>query len=362
MSTEQKPTIGTIDDFLGAIETPSEQTPQEKDISDFLGDVEEKPADDVEPTETDLKPAEEEKEAEKEKEVIAPTTDVYSSLVSDYIEDGEWEDVILEINGEEVQLSTLTTIDKDTFKEIKDAQKQLQEEKRKTSHISIEGLDETTLNLIKIKKEGGDISPLLQKEAELVHPLKGYDLENPEVQEALLRWDLTQKGEEEDVIEYKIGKYKKEFTLDTESQKIVNKVDQNFKKEVEDNLAKQREENKAKEEAQKLERKALTEVYKSFNLKDSVAKNLLDTATKYDQHGLAEVDRLFFKAKKNPEYFAQVAYMLKDPKGFEEFKGIKAKNETALKTVKILSTIERKATNATVDKNKDDAWSDFAQK
>ena len=71
------------------------------------------------PEESD--PPAQELDEEEEKANPSQNPTVYAELLSTYIQEGDWEDAIVEIEGEEVQLSELKSVDKETFLQIKAA-------------------------------------------------------------------------------------------------------------------------------------------------------------------------------------------------------------------------------------------------
>ncbi len=352
----------TLADFL-EIEVPA-QKEEVTPLKDFLED---KPAE-VE-TEVEVEeevdkiaehkaPAQEKTEPTPEKEVAVKQPTFYTDMVRDFLEDGEWEDGNIEIedeNGETqtIQLSDLKDVNAALFKQIKAGQKALKEEELKANFVSVKGLDETTKKLIEAKKAGADIRGLIQYDADLVHPLKGYDVEDPTVQENLIRWNLTNRGEDADDIEYKIQKYKKNFILDTEAGKIVNIINADYDNKVTQTLEEQKKQNSDIIEAQKLFRKTTQDVYKGYKLTESLTKTLVDNAAKFDETGLTMADRAYFDAKNNPEFYAQVVFLLSDEKAFNEYKGVKIKNQVAAETIMKISKIPKQAANTAMKKEND---------
>jgi len=283
----------------------------------------------------------------EEVKIITPSFN-YTDLVKEYIEDGEWEDVELELEegAEPVILSELKEITPELFKSIRAAQKQLKDEKLKSNYISIEGLDETTKKLIDIKKKNGDITELLQIQAEFVNPLQGLDLDNEKVQEDLVRQKYSYQGIDADIIEMKIKKLKENVTLDLEAKKVAEEINSNYSKIVEQKATERQKEIEESQEEQKKFKKSMTEAFREFELKDSLVKNLVDYTAKFDETGLSEVDKMFFQAKSNPALFAKVAFMLSDEKAFNEFMGVKIKNKANVDAVKTILKINPRATNA----------------
>lgn len=320
------------------LETPTEVV--QEDIATFLSA----------PTE------EEPKEKPQPKAEEAPkTSNFYNDLVKDFIEEGDWVDGDIEIekDGEIVNVP-ISELDftPELFKQVKELQKSKRQEDIDSKYISLEGIDDTTKKMIELKKAGGDISELIKAEAQFVHPLKGLDLNDERIQEGLVRQKLISLGLDDDIIDYKINKLKEGLVLDKEADKIIEEVNTNFDNFVEQRKQEQEEQLKVVQEEQKKFKKEVTDIYRKFELKDTLVKSLVENIAKTDEYGLSTVDRLFFDAKKqNPELFAKVSFLLSDEEKFNEFLGIKIKNDVKKETVRTIFKLNPKtATSAAVEK------------
>lgn len=311
------------------------------------------------PEESD--PPAQELDEEEEKANPSQNPTVYAELLSTYIEEGDWEDAIVEIEGEEVQLSELKSVDKETFLQIKAAQKEAQQERLKEKYIDIEGLDETDLELINLKKSGGDWTYLLKQEAEMVHPLEGLDLENENTQLWLLAEQYKSQGMDQEAINMQLQSDKKNFKLDEKAKKVVDNINNAYKELVAaESKKKQQEQERIQQERKELA-KNLRENYKSMKLSDSAIKRYVETATKDLGGGKTKLDSLVDSYKNDPEKLAKLAYFLEDEKGFLEFNGAKQKNKQSLKTIKLISQTQKqtkdKAKTVEEDENDNDPWS-----
>lgn len=311
------------------------------------------------PEESD--PPAQELDEEEEKANPSQNPTVYAELLSTYIQEGDWEDAIVEIEGEEVQLSELKSVDKETFLQIKAAQKEAQQERLKEKYIDIEGLDETDLELINLKKSGGDWTYLLKQEAEMVHPLEGLDLENENTQLWLLAEQYKSQGMDQEAINMQLQSDKKNFKLDEKAKKVVDNINNAYKELVAaESKKKQQEQERIQQERKELA-KNLRENYKSMKLSDSAIKRYVETATKDLGGGKTKLDSLVDSYKNDPEKLAKLAYFLEDEKGFLEFNGAKQKNKQSLKTIKLISQTQKqtkdKAKTVEEDENDNDPWS-----
>lgn len=293
------------------------------------------------------------KEAKKEAPA-APKQSVYSDLIKDYIEDGDWTDGAIEIedeNGEvkQVNLLDLKDVTPEQFKQIKAGQKALRDEEFKSKYISVDKLDETTRKIIEIKQAGGDTRELFQMQAEIVNPLDNLDLEDERVHEYLVRQKLSANPDlDQDDIDNKVRKLKANFTLDTEAKKIINEVNTNFTSVVEQKQKEHAAILEKVQEEQKTFKKQMTQTYKDLKLNDNIVKNLVENTSKFDEYGLTNVDKAFFESKKNPELFAKIAYLILDEKGFNEYQGVKVKNDVTKETLKTIFKISPKVSKANI--------------
>ena len=275
------------------------------------------------------------------------STSFYDNLVLEMINDGDWVDGEVELeDGSSVMLSEMKGVSAEVFKQIKENQKQLQKEDFDKKYISVDGLDETTKKMIELKKAGGDITPLLHAEAQFVNPLKGLDLDDDRIQAELVAQKYFNMGLDQDTIDFKIKKLIKDNQLDTEAHKIVSEVNKNYDAYVEAEKNKQVEIRNAQIEEQKVFKKSITEVVKNLGIeKESVTKKLIDTITKIDDNGLAELDKLYFESKKDPEKHSKLALFLADADTFYKIITHKTKLETTKGDVNKLFKISTKASN-----------------
>ena len=275
------------------------------------------------------------------------STSFYDDLVLDMIKEGDWIDGEVELeDGSSVMLSEMKGVSAEVFKQIKENQKQLQKEEFNKKYISVDGLDETTKKMIELKKAGGDITTILQYEAQVVNPLKGLDLDDDRIQAELVAQKYFNMGLDQDTIDFKIKKLIKDNQLDTEAHKIISEVNKNYDAYVESEKNKQLEIRNAQIEEQKVFKKSITEVVKNLGIeKESVTKKLIDTITKTDDNGLAELDKLYFESKKDPEKHSKLALFLADTDTFYKIITHKTKLETTKGDVNKLFKISAKASN-----------------
>lgn len=343
MSDKNQKNVLTFEDFFNM---SSDDQKIETETEDVLA---QQIAEEITPP----KPEEEENKSAEEEEIKPepksqeeppqpPAPSAYEELLKDYIEAGEWEDAVVEIDGEEIQLSELKGVDKDTFLQIKNTQAEIAKEKTKDKYVDVDGLDETTLKLIDIKKKGGDISSLLQYEVENIHPLQGLDLENENTQMYLLFEKYKSQGMDEEAAKRQLAYDKENFQLDTKAGKVIDEINNSYKAMVSAQAEEQSKKVREIEEANRELAKNVREFYKTFEIKETSIKRFTDTATKKDKQGNTKLDSLLEQAKKDPEKLAKLAFFLEDEKGFLEFNGAKQKNKQNLRTIKLVTQTGKK--------------------
>jgi len=293
-------------------------------------------------------------------------TNQYIDQAKFLIEKGYWKDLDVEIeeNGEKktVPISELE-ITPELFEQLDEAQKKEQKEEFASKYIDAEGVDETTKKLIELKKKGGDISELIQMDAEFVNPIKNLDLDSQEVQEYLVRQKYQSLGWKPNHIELEIAELKENLTLDSEALKIAEEVNSNFDKVVESKLQERTEAVEKQIAEQKVFQKSISSAYKDLNLKESLVKSLVENTAKFDEYGLANVDKVFFELKKDPEKFARIAFHILDEEGFNEFQGVKVKNKVTSEQVrKVITLTPRTATSKEVRGGEDKLKEFFQEK
>lgn len=285
------------------------------------------------------------------KDVVTPSSEK-NSIVKRYLEDGYWEDVIVKIQTEdgtekEVPISELEDVDDDTFKQLKDAQENLKKTDFESKYISKEGLDEKTLKLIEIARNGrfDEIQDLLKVQTEIVHPLQGLDTSDEKVQEWIVAQTLKNQGLDDIVISNTIKQYKDNLILDQKADAVVQQIDKMYNEQVDLKLKEVEQQKIAEKENQKLFKKSVSEQYKSLQINDSLKKSLIDSATKYDEYGISQTDKLYYEAKKDPEFFAEINFILNNKEEYNKYKGIKVANETNKKNFITIMRTEKKSSS-----------------
>lgn len=345
-------------------ETPTteETTEETTETTEATEEVQETAADEglVFEEEEETPPApEEEEEEEKEKPKAAEINSSLTNLKQKYLESGKWDDVVLDIDGEEVQLSELGDIDEDTFLQIQEAQEGLRAESDKDKFIPKEGLNETSLKLIELQRNGGDITEAIRIYDEYVNPLEGLDLTNERIQEQLVRNSLSKKVDDPEIVEMTIAKYKKDLVLDKKANDVVEFTNQAFGRYMEQKTTEASEVKKKEKEAHTKYKTQLEDKYKGVNLKPELKKEILSLADKNDKGEYNALD-LVRQQLSDPELAEELLYFIGNREAFKKSLGAKVKSSTNMSTMKTINIVkDKQKKQSSGSKVKEDTSSDF---
>lgn len=279
--------------------------------------------------------------------------DSLTFLSQKFIESGKWEDVVLDIEGEEVQLSELKDIDEETFLQIQEAQENLKEEANKEKFIPKEGLNEISLKLIELQKNGGDISEAFQVYNDYVNPLEGLDLSNEKVQEGLVRRSLSKKVDDPEIVEMTIAKYKKDLVLDQKAQDVVSFTNDAFDKYIEQKNTEAATQKQEETKAHKEYLKNLQEEYKSVDIKPEIKKQILELADKNEKGEYRALD-VAREQLQDPKLAQELLFFLNNRDAFKKSIGSKVKSKTNIDTMKKVSLVPNKQKKQTTSTKKEE--------
>lgn len=308
-----------------------------------------------------------EEEGEEEEENIESTTEEptprtntsLTALKKKYLENGKWDDVVLDIDGEEVQLSSLEDIDEETFLQIQEAQDNLREEARADQFIPKEGLNEISLKLIELQKSGGDISEAIQVYDQYVNPLQGLDLQNEKIQEQLVRRSLTKKVDDPEIVEMTIAKYKKDQVLGNKAKEVIDFTNAAFDKYMEQRTAEASDKKRQEQDAHKTYLKSLEEEYKTVEIKSDLKKQILQLANRNDKGELEAVE-VVREQLKDPKLAQELLFFISNRDAYKKSIGSKVKTKTNIDNMKRVNIIKDKQKKQTGGSSKpDNGSSDF---
>ena len=345
--------LETMDDLLSEFEftVDEAQEPNPADVITIDMGTEEEIAAAAELEAAELEAAEEIAAEEAELEVAAEkakqgNNSGYKEIALKYIEKGTWgADLAVEdAEGNVVPVSELDVIDEETFFQIEEAVKAQNEEANKDKFISVEGVDERRKNIIDIVKAGGDLTEIFTNKDDVedyINPFSKLDLDNENVQERLYLNALVKHNKlDAETAQTVVDKAKEDLTLDTKVKAYIEQYTTSFDKYVEGKKTEVIETKKEEAKAQREFKKALKAQYKEFNIKDTLASKLADSAvTKKD--GEFEIDSIYAKAMESPEEAAELVLFLTDKKAYLDFKMKDKSLEQHKKTRQVIKLIPR---------------------
>jgi hypothetical protein len=313
------------------------------------------PVEPQDPIEDPIEPQDPIENPEDPKPQINPSL---TSLAKKYLENGKWEDVVLDIDGEEVQLSELSEVDEETFLQIQDAQENLKEEARAEKFIPKEGLNEVSLKIIELQKNGGDITEAIRVYDEYVNPLEKLDLTNEAVQEQLVRKSLSAKVDDPEIVEMTINKYKKDLVLDKKAQEVSENIHNAFNKYIGQKNTEAQEKKKAEQEAHKNYVKSLEDKFKDVELKSDIKKQALTLANKNDKGEYLAIETVKEQLQ-DPELAQELLLFLGNREAYKKSLGAKVKAQTNMSTMKKVKLIKDKQKKQTSESSKKDDSNSF---
>lgn len=268
----------------------------------------------------------------------------YLDIVKERLESGEWEDLVIEDEeGNEVKLSEMKDIDKDTFKALEKEIKTQKDKEFQEKYVSVDGLDEVKKRLINIVKEG-DLElakALFENPASLQEPFQGYDVDDDSHNEQVLAWYYqTALGHSPKEAQALMKAAKEDLTLDIKAQKIVEYQRNEFYSNL-----KNREQEIIKEKANEQERikeyrKALSSELKQEGLSENLAKKFVDVATKTDKTGNYEIDTIYDEWMSDPKKAKDLLFFMLDKDNYIKKVTSEVKKGVQLDTLKKIKIVQ----------------------
>jgi hypothetical protein len=302
--TSKKPSFEGFEDE----EEEEEATPKEGS-EDTKEEVEVEETKDKKSLATEEEEEEEVKKTKEPGEVSHP-----SKMAKKYIEQGIWEDYIIDYKGEETPISEIEDLDEDTFFEIIKAQKEENEKDISSNYINKSELDEISLEVVEISKNGGDISNVLKIKEQFINPLESYDLNEEDHQEELVRqmYSMENKALSPKQIDRLIEADKVDLELENKATNFANKLKDSFKETLRQQKQAAYDNKQKQEDDTKKLKKDLREEFKNLGYdKAAFTSPLIDKATSkegFDQEikSLREDPKMlaeFLIWKSNPEEY-----------------------------------------------------------
>ena len=309
---------------------------------------------------------EQEEEEEPKKEVVEKPIETISETTAkkiyrDTIKSLFGEDQVFTQEGEDGE-DIEVSIDEydvtaDTLKELIERRIESEREKALEDKISTKGVSDFTKNLIEIEKNGGEIRDLLQYKDAYTDPLENLDLSTENGQMQAVALYLRGRQEPQDEIDIRIEAYRKRGILEEKATQFSKEIKESVNSLIEQRKLDSIEQRRQKEELFKSYRKDLDDELKnSFELKDTVRKKLLDHATKRDDNGEYELDKLYKIARSEPSTVALLSLFFEDKEEFIRQLSSKKVNEQRLKDQKAIKLGSKKTYDVEkVSKQKNDS-------
>lgn len=239
-------------------------------------------------------------------------------------------------------------VDKDLYTEIVSSQLDAIKEEASQGKISTEGLSDFIIDLVEIDRNGGDITALMAAKETITDPLDRLDISTVEGQREAVYLRLRAAGQSDDSIKRLMRSYETEGIL----EEIAIKAEEELRAAV------QYEVDKAKQEAQMMKEERIQKLksYRkelknnltnNFQLKESITNRIVTLATKEDDKGRFEMDKLYYKFREDPEKAARLALFLLDEEEFVSQVTSKAVQNTKLETAKKIRVIKKSGTTTT---------------
>lgn len=257
---------------------------------------------------------------------------MFGNSISSLIQEDE------EGNETEVSLDDLE-IDEDLFKEIVESKLDMIKEEASKDKISVQGVSDFARRLVEIDRNGGDISELIKMKESYSDPLDRIDLTTEQGQQQAVFLRLTAGGQDADTAMRLIKSYQDEGSLEDMAVKS--------EKELREALNVQLEQARLNSEKRIEQRKELLKNYKKdlrnnldqFKLNDSVKNKIVTIATKEDDYGRFELDRLYYSFREDPSKAARLALFLLDEEEFVKQVTNDAVQNTKLNSAKKLKVV-----------------------
>lgn len=335
--------------LTGTMEVMSFSFEEDETTEDVIETQDEEVIDDVEPQVEDEE-VEQEQSMDSEQEELEDIGleeeqydgeySAYDSLKDRFIKDGTWQNAVLEIDGEEVELKDLKDITPELFDEIHEEQRKLVEEDTKEKFISKEDFSEMHLNVINLMKTGVDtktIQEALKYKEQVIDPLESYDLDNVSHQEQLVAHVLREnnKGVSKQAIQYEVELLKKENRLSTVARDYSNKIKDGYNQALQKKTQQIAEEQaKIRTSHSELTDKVLSQL-KERKVKNTISKTI-DNFYRSDVDNTAVINEIN-KIKENPDKLARLLLFLTDEEEYNAVYNVDPKIQEGSKVLTRLS-------------------------
>jgi DNA-directed RNA polymerase subunit F len=257
---------------------------------------------------------------------------MFGDSISSLIQEDE------EGNEIEVALDDLD-LDDELFNQILQSKLDEIKEEATKDKISVAGVSDFTRDLIEIDRNGGDIAELIKVKESYSDPLDRLDLttEQGQIQAIYLR--MLAGGQDEDTIRRLINSYKSEGVLEEIASKAEKELRGAMQQQVEHAKQVAAENAEKRKNLLKSYKKDIKENLSDFELNENVKNKIVSLATKEDDHGRFEIDRIYYSHREDPRKAARLALFLLDEQEYINQVTREAVRSTKLNTAKKLKIV-----------------------
>lgn len=235
--------------------------------------------------------------------------DMYGDSISHLIQEDE--------NGEEVETAIEDIeINKELYLQIVNSKMEAIKEEASKGKISAEGISDFARDLVEIDRNGGNISKLLHAKETITDPLDNIDITTVEGQKQAIFIRMKAGGQSDDSIDRLVRSYETEGILEDVAVKAEEELRAAVQHQVEEEKKFAAEEKATRLEAIKNYKKEIKKNLSDFELKDTIKNKIVLLATKQDEEGRFEMDKLYREFREDPHKSARLALFLLDEEEF----------------------------------------------
>jgi hypothetical protein len=287
-----------------------------------------------------VKSLEAKKIEEKDLNFVSSNSEIYKKTLKSMFGDSISSLIQEDEEGNEIEISLdELNLDEELFNQILQSKMDEVKEEAAKDKISVAGVSDFTRDLIEIDRNGGDIAELIKVKEAYSDPLDRLDLSTEQGQVQAIYLRMLAGGQDEDTIRRLINSYKSEGVLEDVASKAEKELRAAMQQQVEH--AKQ----VATDNAEK--RKTLLKSYKKdmkenlsdFELNETIKNKIVTLATKEDDHGRFEIDRIYYAHREDPRKAARLALFLLDEQEYINQVTRAAVRDTKLNTAKKLKIV-----------------------
>lgn len=223
-----------------------------------------------------------------------------------------------EIEGEVVEFSIDDIeMDSETFESLVAQKIEQEREAAQSGKISVEGISDITKAMIEVDKNGGDLGHLLNVKQSYYDPLSQIDTTTDQGKMEVVALRLSAQGLSPDQVEIQLSGVKAKGILDEVAEKAETELKALMNQAIENEKQKAQAQALALQEERKKYKSSLKQSLSNFQLKDTVKNKVVEMATKIDEKGMYEIDKLYGEAMKDPDKAAKLTLFLLDEKEYE---------------------------------------------